>query len=308
MRLHARMLAVFLSGLATTSMTRNVSAQTPAAQQPAAGRGQAPGGSGRGQPPEGRGAPPAPVKNPLEGNPDAISAGGEFYGARCASCHGKDAKGTARASDLTQLWASGATDQQLGQSIRRGLPNTLLPHSFGPDRNVWAVLAYLRTMNAELPAGPPGGNPGNAENGQRIFDASCASCHRVNGRGGYLGPDLSRVGATRSRPLVAHKIRHASAYIMVEYPNGVVTSGYQPVTVVTHDGTRVRGVKKNEDAFSIQIVDTNGRFQSYDKTRLRELTNETTSVMPDSPPEKLSDHDLGDLVAYLSTLRAAPQR
>jgi quinoprotein glucose dehydrogenase len=163
-------------------------------------------------------------------------------------------------------------------------------------------------MNAEPPAGQPGGNPGDAENGQRIFDASCASCHRVNSHGGYLGPDLSRVGATRSRPLVAHKIRHASAYIMVESTNGVVTNGYQPVTVVTSDGTRVRGVKKNEDAFSVQIMDTNGRFQSHDKTRLRELTNETTSLMPDSPPEKLNDHDLGDLVAYLSTLRAAPQR
>jgi putative heme-binding domain-containing protein len=204
--------------------------------------------------------------------------------------------------DLTGLWAAGGTDQQLALSIRRGVPNTLMPHSFGPDADVWVLLAYLRTVNSETPPQQPAGN---AENGARIFTANCGSCHRVNGSGGYVGPDLSRVGSSRSRPLLAHKTRHASAYIMVEYPAGVVTDGYLPVTLVTRDGRRIRGVKKNEDAFSVQIMEMNGRLQGYEKASLRELVNDTTSVMPDFPPDKLNDRDLDDLVRYLGTLRGA---
>src|SRR5689334_12209919 len=67
-----------------------------AQQQAPTGRGEPGGGAGgRGQ--AGRGGP-APIKNPVEGNADAIRAGGESYRARCASCHGADAKGSARGS------------------------------------------------------------------------------------------------------------------------------------------------------------------------------------------------------------------
>ncbi len=229
----------------------------------------------------------------------AQDTGGEAYRARCASCHGADAKGTAAGSDLTGLWAAGATDQQLFVNIRRGLPNTLKPHSFGPDSEVSAILAYLRTLNT-APSPKPAGD---AQNGERIFSANCSTCHQVNGRGGRLGPDLSRVGSSRLRPALAHKIRHASSYIMSVYAGGYVMDGYQPVTLITRDGRRIRGVKKNEDAFSIQIMDTQERLQGYLKSGLRELVNDDASVMPDFGPDRINDGDLDDLLAYLGTLK-----
>jgi hypothetical protein len=123
------------------------------------------------------------------------------------------------------------------------------------------------------------------------------------GGGGRLGPDLSRVGSSRSRPALAHKIRHASSYIMSVYAGGYVMEDYRPVTLITRDGQRIRGVKKNEDAFSIQIMDTRERLQGYLKSGLRELVNDDASVMPDFGPDRLSDRDLDDLLAYLATLR-----
>jgi cytochrome c oxidase cbb3-type subunit III len=255
-----------------------------------------PPGGGRG----GRGQAPVVVKNPLEGNADAIRTGTDTYRARCTSCHGADAKGTAQASDLTGLWAAGGTDGQIFQSIRRGVPNTLMPHSFGPDNDMWPVLAYLRTLNVEPGSARPAGN---AESGARVFATSCSSCHEVNGRGGKLGPDLSRVGASRSRPLLAHKIRHASAYIFAEYVNGYVNDGFQPVTLVTRDGRRIRGIKKNESAFDLQIMDTNEHIRGYAKADLSEVTTDTVSLMPDFGPARLNDRDLDDLLAYVGTLR-----
>jgi cytochrome c oxidase cbb3-type subunit 3 len=259
---------------------------------------QAPSQGGRGQP-GGRGAQQGPIKNPVEGNADAIHAGAQAYGGRCASCHGADARGEARGSDLAGLWAAGSSDVQIFQSARRGIPNTLLPHSFGPDNDIWAILAYLRSMN--VATAPPNGSP---EAGRAVFASNCGNCHRVDGRGGRVGPDLSRVGAGRSRPLLAHKIRHASAYIMVLYQGGIVVEGFQPVTLVTRDGQRIRGLKKNEDAFSIQVMDSRERIQGYVKSNLREVVNDATSLMPDFGPDKISDGDLDDLLAYLGTLRA----
>lgn len=243
----------------------------------------------------------APIKNPKQGDPEAIRAGNAGYRARCASCHGADAKGAAAGSDLTKLWTAGATDQQIFQSIRRGVPNTLKAHSFGPDAGIWSIVAYLRTLDT---GGSASGPAGNAGNGEKVFGANCMRCHQANGRGGRLGPDLSRVGSSRSGSLLAHKIRHASSYIMNVYTGAFIVEGYQPVTLVTRDGQRIRGVKKNEDAFSIQIMDTRERIQGYVKADLREVINEETSIMPDFGPDRLPDSDLIDVLAYLQTLRA----
>ena len=59
---------------------------------------------------------------------------------------------------------------------------------------------------ARSPRRPPTDPPrGNADNGERLFRAKCASCHRVNGRGGRLGPDLSRIGVARARDVLVRQ-------------------------------------------------------------------------------------------------------
>ena len=74
-----------------------------------------------------------PLKNPYEGNADAIRNGMGYFRCRCADCHGIDARGV-RAPDLTQVWASGRTDEGLFNTIRRGVRDTEMP-AFVPPRN-----------------------------------------------------------------------------------------------------------------------------------------------------------------------------
>ena len=90
---------------------------------------------------------------------------------------------------------------------------------------------------------------------------------------------------------------------MNAYTLNYIVDGYQPVTLVTRDGQRIRGVKKNEDAFSVQIMDTRERIQGYVKADLKELIDEETSLMPDFGSDRMPDADLTDLVTYLRTLR-----
>ena len=240
-----------------------------------------------------------PAKNPLEGNAQAISNGGAMFRTRCAGCHGPDARGYV-GPDLTGVWLSGNTDDHLFDIVRRGIPGTEMTPA-DPlrvnDRDIWQVLAYLRTLSA-VAAAPL---TGDAVNGERLFRANCSRCHIVNGRGGQLGPDLSRIGAGRPRAGLLSKLRGTSE---------MIRPGYEPVTLVTREGERVRGVRKNEDEFSIQIMDARERLQGFLKANLTELTMDKQSLMPVYGPERLNDRDLDDLLRYLSGLRgsdAAPR-
>ena len=94
----------------------------------------------------------------------------------------------------------------------------------------------------------------------------------------------------------------------IRTPSEWIPPAYETVTLVTKDGQKIRALKKNEDVFSIQIMDPRERIQGYLKTSLQEVIYEKTSLMPAYGPDRLSDSDLNDLVAYLSTLQAAAVR
>ena len=232
-----------------------------------------------------------PAKNPLDGNADAIKYGMGLFRSRCADCHGMDARGV-RGPDITQVWASGRTDDGLFKTIQEGVPNTEMPaNPRMNDRETWQLLAYLRTLATPAPTDSA---RGNAQNGERIFRANCAGCHRVNGVGGRLGPDLSRVGSARARDAIVFQIRRGREELR---------PGYEPVTLTPQTGEPIRGVKKNEDGYSVQVMDTRERIQGYEKDKLKAVENGTRSMMPVFGPDRLSDRDLDDLVRYLQTLR-----
>jgi putative heme-binding domain-containing protein len=134
-----------------------------------------------------------------------------------------------------------------------------------------------------------------AENGARIFWASCAGCHSLNGRGGVLGPDLSRIAQGQPAASLAQAVRDPSASI---------AAGYRSVMLVTRDGRRIRGILKGQDAFSIQIMDVREQLRGFLKTKLREVISESSSLMPAFGPERLSDRDLEDLLRFAANPRA----
>jgi cytochrome c oxidase cbb3-type subunit III len=222
-----------------------------------------------------------------------IRTGLALYRLGCANCHGLDAQG-AQAPDLVAIMAAGVSDQQLFQTIRNGRPGTEMPPSRAADGDIRQIVAYLRSL--EPPASPPASTAGDPQKGERIFAANCAACHVVDGHGGRLGPALSRIGGARSKAALMRKIRT---------PSEIMTPGYEPVTLVLKDGRRVRGARKNDDLFSIQIMDQGERIQGYVKADLQQVIYEKQSLMPPFGPERISSEDMDDLISYLNTLRAA---
>ena len=112
---------------------------------------------------------------------------------------------------------------------------------------------------------------GNVAAGEGVFfgKGNCASCHEINGRGGIVGPDLSAAGTRTPEALRAKILNPNSA------PGG--RGGGAPLVVVARrpDGREIQGVRRNEDTFSLQLVDASGQLHLLDKTKLAEVRRET---------------------------------
>jgi putative heme-binding domain-containing protein len=230
-----------------------------------------------------------PGSNPHLNNKESIRGGMSLYRRMCGECHGLDATGY-RGPNLI-VYMGNATDEALFQTLRKGVPGSEMPASNRPDVELLQIIAYLRNMNAVAPAETM--PAGNIANGTQLFAKQCQNCHRVAGKGGRLGPDLSRIGSARTREAMVREIRT---------PHEWIPPAWETVTVVTKDGQKIRGIKKNEDAFSIQLMDMRERIQGYLKSNV-EVLYDKNSLMPPFDSKRLSDSDLSDLVGYLSTLR-----
>jgi putative heme-binding domain-containing protein len=252
------------------------------------------------------GAQEKAVTNPVAGNRAAIQEGASLFRANCSPCHGLNAQGGGRGPDLTAgRWTHGSSDVDLFRTVTRGVPGTEMPANGFDDSETWAILAYVRSL-APARSVTVSGNPSR---GEKIFweTAKCSACHMVRGRGGVLGPDLSRVGDARSVSYLIDSIREPSKELtagMLDPNNHYgLPLEYDTVTVVTESGQKVVGVAKNEDTFSIQLLDTQQRLQLFLKKNLKQVTHERKSLMPAYSEEMLNPAELQDLVAYLEGLR-----
>jgi putative heme-binding domain-containing protein len=246
------------------------------------------------------------AKNPLAGDPRAIQEGASQFRIDCALCHGLNGRGGSRGPDLTRgVWTHGGSDAEIFHTITVGIPGTLMPANDLSDTEIWEIIAYLRSLTPQKQRE----NNGDRKVGEKIFfgDGNCSLCHMVDGKGGRLGPDLTRVGNRRSPEFLAQKLRDPNKNLAPtmmdpgkEWPYDAGT-----VTVVMQDGQRIQGVVRNEDNFSIQLMDTEENLHTYLKKELREVIHEQKTLMPVYPEDLLDKQHLWDLVAYLDNLRGA---
>jgi len=234
-----------------------------------------------------------------------VKEGASLFRSNCSPCHGLNANGGGRGPDLTSgRWTHGSTDAEIFRTISQGVPGTEMPASAFEDSEISAIVAYLRSLQPPTHAVVPG-DPGK---GSKTFNsAGCATCHMVNGSGGRLGPDLSRVGAARSIPYLIDSIRNPDKDLSagMSDPNNHygVSLVYDTVTVVSASGEKITGVAKNEDTFSVQLMTPREDLLFFLKKDLKEVIHERKSLMPPYPENALSKTALQDLIAYLVTLR-----
>jgi putative heme-binding domain-containing protein len=222
--------------------------------------------------------------------PEDVAAGAKTFRSHCAECHGLKAEGGRGPSLATGEFYHGSSDAELLKNISEGIPGTEMPALFYSEDRVWQVVAYIRSLN-KASGSLVSGNP---VSGQAVFrSAGCGDCHRIQGNGGRMGPDLTSIGKIRS----PEHLRQA-----IVDPGADVRQRYWAVELTTADGKSISGFLMNQDTYTVQFIDTAGQLHSYPKPELKSFKTEKVSKMP-SYKDRFSKQELDDLVAFLSSLR-----
>ncbi|MGH9627269.1 MAG: c-type cytochrome [Bryobacteraceae bacterium] len=225
-----------------------------------------------------------------------IQAGSRIFRSHCAECHGLKGEG-GRGPDLTRGdFRHGSSDQALFRTISLGVQGTQMPGIYFDEKQVWQIVAFVRSLNA----GPRAeALRGDAARGAELFrgKGGCSECHMVAGEGGRLGPDLTYVGSMRTPRHLHESLTDPGKEVLYEY---------WIVRFMDKSGNRNSGIRLNEDAYSIQLLDMKEQLHSISKQDLREWKVLKESLMP-GYAGALSGSERDDLVAYLSTLRRKPR-
>ncbi|MBL8239407.1 MAG: c-type cytochrome [Bryobacterales bacterium] len=233
-----------------------------------------------------------PAANPHTTAAD-IEQGRRLYMGRCAGCHGPTGDGGKGANLASPTLSRAAEDRALYRIIRYGIPDTEMPGSLMDSLELWQTAAFVRSLGrvAVTPV------TGNAANGAQIFrtKGACLGCHAMGAEGGRTGPPLAGIGGRRSATHLRAKI---------ENPAADVPHTFRLVTLTTKAGKTLRGIRLNEDTFSIQLRDFSGNPHSVWKDEIAQFSSEKKTNMP-AYKGRLTEAELNDLVAYLANEKGA---
>jgi putative heme-binding domain-containing protein len=134
---------------------------------------------------------------------------------------------------------------------------------------------------------------GDAYRGQDVFrndKAACIACHRIGYVGGTIGPELTRIGQSRTRRDFVEAIA---------FPSHRIAQGYQTTSVLTEDDEVYSGLVASEDSTRIELILSATKRISLDKKSIIKRTQGTTSIMPAGIETVLTTRELSDLIAFL---------
>jgi cytochrome c oxidase cbb3-type subunit III len=224
----------------------------------------------------------------------------QIFESTCAACHGLDGRGGERGPNIsTRPQVVQLSDRELGEILRQGRPAAgMPPFAALGNNNLKALLSYVRFLQGKDAATVL---PGDASNGKALFygKARCADCHMIQGRGGFLGSDLSDYGGALS----AREIRRP-----IVTPAGNSNASKRMTVVRLRDSQQITGVIRNEDNFSIQLQLLDGTFRFLSRADIAAVDSSLEPIMPTNYGSTLTANELDDLVKYLRTAARSDQK
>ncbi len=145
-------------------------------------------------------------------------------------------------------------------------------------------------------------NGGNAERGADIFkgrrDVQCSRCHKIDGKGGEAGPELTNIGAKQNREYLLQALVQPSAKIAEGFENITVEVNGGP----EDGGAEFAGVVKRETDTELDLVSFEDGVVTINKKDIT-FRRKGLSGMPVGLHAMLGKRNLRDLVEYLASLK-----
>jgi putative heme-binding domain-containing protein len=206
----------------------------------------------------------------------------------------------AHSRDGARFLLDQARKDELPQDVKLTAASELNLAPWGSVKKAAAEVLPLPKSNNAEPLPPISvliKRTGNAAHGRQVFESplsACSTCHRVNGKGNDVGPNLSEIGT---------KLGKDAIYESILDPSAGIAFGFEPWTVELKNGDEAYGIIVNETPDEIAIKNQTGAITKYKKDEIAKRQKMTTSIMPTGLQLTMSTQDLVDLVEYLSSLR-----
>ena len=199
------------------------------------------------------------------------------------------------AMQLAKLVETKKLDEVLTQAVAAALhssnsrsvkekANALFPPPPSKDKKPLPVMAELVRMK------------GDVRRGKLVFHntGTCFKCHKENGLGREIGPDMSEIGSKLSRQALFESIL---------YPSAGISHNYETYTLVLDSGTTVSGIKLSETEDSITVRDSEAIPRTISKDEIDEIVKQGVSLMPADLQKLMTAQELVDVVDYMQTLK-----
>ena len=122
-----------------------------------------------------------------------------------------------------------------------------------------------------------------------MFENSCSKCHRLNGQGQSVGPDISDV-RNRSPEALLYEILD---------PNQKIEPQYTAYLVQTTDGRFFSGLMINESSTAIVLRLADGKDELIPRDEIEQIQASGKSLMPEGVEKEISVQQMADLLEYI---------
>ncbi len=134
-----------------------------------------------------------------------------------------------------------------------------------------------------------GSGSGNVSNGKKVYTQYCASCHKMNGEGGEIGPDLSGYDRSNTNYMVLNIVD----------PNADIREGYVNYVIKKKDGQVIVGTLKDRSENTVVVQPLGAEAITLGTSDIDTMEAQKISLMPERLTDGMTDEEIRDLFAYL---------
>jgi putative heme-binding domain-containing protein len=243
------------------------------------------------QPAKRSATPRHPGREQFPTRPEVATAPADF---------GKDPRAVATTTAALR-WFHAASDGQISDEQRAVMLGLAKEHADPLIRGLWErflpIEERTERLGNQISSEKILGMEGDAAAGRQRFQAAksqqCRQCHRAEGQGRAVGPDLDGIGSKRSRAELLESLLD---------PSRRIEQAYASHRVLTVDGRIFTGILGESAEGQVRLRVADGSEQVLKLDEIEERREVGLSLMPSGLAAEMTAEELADLIAYLASL------